>query len=86
MPAENRGGIFVKLFKREKPAPAAPAWPPEQYEPVIRSSICTGEKVACMRERATGKLIELMLLQDSGDLELFCRRYGVKSEDVKTVY
>ena len=48
----------MKLFKREKPAPAAPAWPPEQYEPVIRSSICTGEQVACMRERETGKLHE----------------------------
>ncbi len=63
----------MKLFKREKPASAAPAWPPEQYEPVIRSSICTGEQVACMRERETGKLHEVMLLRTEADREEFCR-------------
>ena len=76
----------MSLFRKRQIEPPVRHYSAEDYEPVIRSSICTGEKVACMRERATGKLIELMLLQDSGDLELFCRRYGVKSEDVKTVY
>jgi hypothetical protein len=81
------GGVFVKLFKREKPAPAAPAWPPEQYEPVIRSSICTGEQVACMRERETGKLHEVMLLRTEADREEFCRLAGISDpSSLKIVY
>jgi hypothetical protein len=81
------GGVFVKLFRKEKPAPAAPAWPPEQYEPVIRSSICTGEQVACMRERETGKLHEVMLLRTAADREEFCRLAGISDpSSLKIVY
>ena len=77
----------MKLFKREKPAPAAPVWPAEQYEPVIRSSICTGEQVACMRERETGKLHEVMLLRTEADREEFCRLYqNADPAALKTVY
>ena len=61
--------------------------PPERFEPVIRSSICTGEQVACMRERETGKLHELMLLRTTADREEFCRLYGVADPaSMKTVY
>ncbi len=74
----------MKLFKREKPAPAAPAWPSEQYEPVIRSSI---EQVACMRERETGKLHEVMLLRTEADREEFCRLAGISDpSSLKIVY
>ena len=76
----------MSLFKKRQIEAPVQSFPAEDYEPVIRSSICTGEKVACMRERSSGKLIELMLLRDHGDFELFCRRYGVQPEDVKTVY
>ena len=77
----------MKLFRKEKPVSAAPVWPVEKYEPVIRSSICTGEQVACMRERDTGKLHELMLLRTAADREEFCRLYGIKDPaSLKTVY
>ena len=77
----------MKLFRKEKPAPADSAWPAEKFEPVIRSSICTGEQVACMRERDTGKLHELMLLRTAADREEFCRLYGIAdSASLKTVY
>ena len=74
------------LFKRHAPEPTLPDFPPERYEPVIRSSICTGEKVACMRERATGRLQELMLIRSDADLESFCTRYGLRREDVRIIY
>ena len=84
---ENTGRRMMKLFRKEKPAPAAPAWPREQYEPVIRSSICTGEQVACMRERETGKLHEVMLLRTAADREEFCRLAGIEDPaSLKTVY
>ena len=76
----------MKLFRKEKP-PAAPNYPPEQYEPVIRSSICTGEQVACMRERETGKLHEVMLLRTEADREEFCRLTGISDpSSLKIVY
>ena len=77
----------MKLFRTEKPAPEVQAWPSERFEPVIRSSICTGEQVACMRERDTGKLHELMLLRTAADREAFCRMYGIADPaSLKTVY
>ena len=71
------------LFSRRKEA--APQFPPEQYEPVLRCSICTGEQVACMRERESGHLREIMLIRDAEDLEAFRRNYGVTGE-IRKVY
>ena len=53
---------------------------------MIRASICTGERVGCMREKTTGKLHELMLIRTDGDLERFCNSFGLDREKVKTVY
>ena len=63
-----------------------PAFPGDRFEPVIRSSICTGEQVACMQERATGQLHEVMLIRNAADLEAFCSAYGADAETVKKVY
>ena len=74
------------LFQRKQAEPSLPAYSLADFEPVIRSSICTGEKVACMRERATGKLHEVLFLRDDEDLKAFCRGYGISPEQIKTVY
>ena len=74
------------MFGWKKKEPAPPAYPPEDYEPVIRSSICTGEKVACMRNRQTGRMQEIMLIRTQDDLDSFCRRYQLSPEQIKTVY
>ena len=77
----------MKLFGKKKQEPELPRFSPaEDYEPVIRASICTGEKVACMRERGSGKLHELMFNRTQADLETFCRQYGLTPEQIKTVY
>ena len=78
----------MSLF-RKRPQPASPAaqdFPPEQYEPVLRSSICTGEKTACMRDRESGRLREVMLIRTDADLDTFCRMYGLEKNSIKTVY
>ena len=74
----------MSLFHRRDPAPSP--YPPEEYEPVLRCSVCTGEQTACMREKATGKLREVQLIRSPRDLEDFCRTYGVKREDIRKVY
>ena len=76
----------MKLFGKKKQEPETPQFAPEDYEPVIRASICTGEKVACMRERENGRLHELMLIRSDADLAEFCRRYQLRPEQVRTIY
>ena len=67
--------------KNKKPAAQA-----HEGTPAIRCSICTGEQVACMRERESGRLHELMLIRDDGDLDRFCARYGLEPESLRKVY
>lgn len=54
-------------------------------EYVIRTSICTGEKVAGYRNE-NGKFTDIMLIRNEGDLNSFCRQYGVNKETLKEIY
>ncbi|MBR5093497.1 MAG: aspartate dehydrogenase [Oscillospiraceae bacterium] len=74
----------MKLFGHREPQP--PRFPPEEFEPLLRKSICTGEETGCVREKATGKIREVQLIRDRRDLEEFCRACGARPEDLKTVY
>lgn len=58
----------------------------ENQKPVIRSSICTGEKVAGFQDIRTGKFTEVMLIRTSGDLEEFRRLYGIGARAISTQY
>ena len=51
--------------------------------PVIRSSICTGERVAGFLDVKTGKFQEIMLIRSDADLREFLRSYGVTPEELK---
>ena len=57
----------------------------EHWTPVIRSSICTGEKAAGFRENGTGRFQEIMLIRFPADLAEFKARYGIQG-DVETIY
>ncbi len=74
------------MFWFRKQKDETPQFSPERYEPVIRCSICTGEKVACMRERAGGRLQEIMLIRTPQDMEEFCRKYGLEKEKIREIY
>ena len=50
---------------------------------MIRSSICTGEKVAGFRDRATGVFHDVMLIRDQNDLEEFLTAYGLDGIDTE---
>lgn len=54
--------------------------------PVIRASICTGEKTACFQNLETGRLEEVMLIRDRADMEEFLSDYGIAESELKTVY
>ena len=54
--------------------------------PIIKSSVCTGEKTACFQDLRTKKITEIMLIRDDRDLAEFCRRYDVNPSDIKYIY
>lgn len=58
----------------------------ETLQPVIRSSICTGEQVAGFRDIQTGKFHEVMLIRDSGDLNEFLETYDISQGDIQRAY
>ena len=74
------------MFGRRKKEDRWPDYPTENFEPVIRCSICTGEQVAYMRERQSGRLHELMLIRDAEDLAAFCRRTGANADAIRRIY
>ena len=76
-------GFFRDLFRKNE---NAESYDPAKLKPVIRSSICTGEKTACMQDLKTGHLTELMLIKSEADIDAFCEEYGVRREDIATVY
>ena len=76
----------MSLFKKKEKLSIASLYPMEKYEPVLRSSICTGEQTACMRDRSTGKLHEIMVIRNSQDLKQFAEEYGINLGTLRTVY
>ena len=75
--------MLFSWLKRTK-APVE-AYDRTALEPVIRSSICTGEKVAGFRERETGRFREVALIRTPADLDAFRRKYGVEGT-IPTIY
>ena len=71
-------------WRKQRKAPAE-AYDKELLEPVIRSSICTGEKVAGFREKETGRFREVILIRSATDLESFKTKYGIEGE-IRTIY
>ena len=49
----------------------------ENYVPVIRCSICTGEEVAGFRNIHTGQFRDVLLIRSPKDLEQFMAEYGI---------
>lgn len=54
--------------------------------PVIRASICTGEKVAGFQDPQTGTFEDVMLIKGPEDLEAFKAEYRIGDQPLKTIY
>lgn len=55
----------------------------ESQMPVIRASICTGERVAGFKDIHTGRFIEIMVIRNDKDMEKFLNEYGIYQDDIK---
>lgn len=49
----------------------------ENWKPVLKCSICNGEKVAGFKNIHTGEFREEVLIRNDKDLEAFKRHFGV---------
>ena len=56
----------------------------ETQKPVLRCSICTGEKVAGFKNIHTGKFEEVMLIRSDKELDVFKAMYDL--DDVTKEY
>ena len=72
----------LHLFNQDKPRRRnskfeVTPYDPETQIPVIRCSICTGEKVAGFREKKGGHFTEVMLIRSPKDEQEFKEKYQV---------
>ena len=74
----------MKLFGNRKKKETTVQFDPETQYAVIRSSICTGEKVAGFKNKTDGHFTEIMLIRSPADEKEFKETYGV--ETVKVEY
>jgi len=79
-------GMLWKERNKKKSGGQGPAYDKTGKKPVIRASICTGEKVAGFRDEKTGRIEELMLIAGEKDLAEFLDMYGVRKEEIETIW
>ena len=73
----------MKFFGTRKKKETTVQFDPETQYAVIRSSICTGEKVAGFKNKTDGHFTEVMLIRTAADEKEFKETYGVDSLKVE---
>lgn len=58
----------------------------ERKRPAIKSSICTGERVAGFVDKSSGKFEDIMLIRSEKDLEEFCGNYGISKDEIEKIW
>lgn len=71
--------MFGKNKKRE-------TFDRERLVPVIRASICTGERAAGFQDIHTKHFTEVMLIRNDRDFKDFLNRYGLNEDEVTTLW
>ena len=69
--------------KKRKDHSAEIQFDPETQFAVIRSSICTGEKVAGFKNRKDGHFTEVMLIRNADDEKYFKETYALDTVKVE---
>lgn len=68
----------MKFRFGKKPVKALRQYGRENYKPVLKCSICTGEQVAGFKDIHSGKFEEVMLIRNEKELEAFMQIYDIK--------
>ncbi len=72
------------MFGRKKAVKGIP-YDKETEVPAIKTSICTGEKVAGFQNIASKQFRDVALIRDKEDLLDFCEACGVKVSELKSI-
>lgn len=72
----------MSWFHKEK----KPAYDAERLRPAVRKSYCNREMTFGFLEKDTGKFHAYGAAFTQRELEDYCRQYGVRVEDLKTIY
>lgn len=73
--------FFQKHKKQEKKT-----FNKETQRPVLKCSICNGEKVAGFKDIRTGRFEEICFIRSESDLENFAETYGLSVTDITKEY
>ena len=57
----------------------------EKEWPAVKTSICTGERVAGFQDKVSRKFRDAMLIRSDKELAAFCREYGVTEDELKKI-
>ena len=57
---------------------------PDTQYPVIRASICNGEKVAGFKNKTDGHFTEVLLIRSDADIDAFKKAYSL--DEITTEY
>ena len=71
------------MFGKKKKSFSVKYDPDKEY-PVIKASICNGERVAVFKSKEDGHFTEVIFIANEADLKAFKDAYGI--EDIKTEY
>ena len=64
------------MFGRKKIIPTV-QFDKDNFQPILKCSICTGEQVAGFKDIHTGEFHDLMLIRNEDDLNTFRKLYDV---------
>lgn len=56
----------------------------DKEKPVIKASICNGERVAGFKDLQTGQFREVMLVRNDKDLDQFLESYDIAIAEIRT--
>jgi len=75
--------LFSKISKTEKKLTESIPFDPEKQIAVIKSSICTGEKVAGFKNKDDGHFTEVMLIRSKEEERRFMKIYNLDSVKIE---
>ncbi len=79
--------IFINNMFGKKTKSSTKSYNPETEYPVIRASICTGEKTAGIKDKVTGHIRDTRLIRDDRELNAFMREFSIPDKSlIKTEY
>lgn len=64
--------------KKKKQTEAIVPFDPEEQIPILKCSICNGERVAGFKDKKTGHFTEVAFIRNDEELRDFMKAYGIE--------